>query len=163
MKERQVTLKQSYTIIENGDRSVTIGYVKPETEHPHDNPYTSVNYKEVLDAFNPIIIDAIDKRLESCFDELYNHTEDVISANECVVTFKKDNGKYHSFHTPTYDCMIGILTVMQRRDYDALDGYCLDQIIKSLFWIEKPKDIDGISFADLISCLMEMFLFSGQR
>ena len=33
-----------------------------------------------------------------------------------------------------------------------------DQIAKALYWIEKPADRNGISFGNLISCVMEMIL-----
>ena len=37
-----------------------------------------------------------------------------------------------------------------------LNKYEIDyQIVKALYWVEKPSDKNGISFGDLISCVTE--------
>ena len=162
MKTRKVIQKSNYIVIENGEESVQISY-KENTNpyHPHDTTYCRVNHRdEILNAFNEVMIDALDKRLDACFGQLYKHTNNIRSANECIIVFKKDNGVDHAFNAPTFDCMIGCIEILKRRDYDDLNTFCLDQIIKSLFWIEAPADINRISFSNLISCLMEMYLFS---
>ncbi|HHX70544.1 MAG TPA: hypothetical protein GX708_21140 [Gallicola sp.] len=112
----------------------------------------------VIDTFSDVIIDALEKRMESCMDMLNRNLFNVVESNEHHVMFKKENGSYHSFNHASFRIMQEAIRVIDERHIDRLRRSHYDQIIKALYWIEKPEQRNNISFGNLISACAEGML-----
>lgn len=113
-------------------------------------------YKEVLCVFSNVIIDALKARADNCVKQLMEHQDSIVYSDEYRIIFKKSNGCTHSFNHPSYSAMDEAITYLNAGDYDFLERKHYDQIAKALYWIEKPENCNGISFGNLISCVIEM-------
>lgn len=118
-----------------------------------------VDYKTVLRAYSDVIIDALNKRMESCMDMLSRNIFNVILSDECRVVFRKSNGMLHSFNYPSFERMEEAIDLIDGGNYDELLKAHYEQILKALYWVEKTSDRKNISFGNLISCLMELLMF----
>ena len=118
-----------------------------------------LDYKTVLRAYSDVIIDALNKRMESCMDMLSRNIFNVILSDECRVVFKKSNGTLHSFNHASFERMKEAIDLIDGRRYDELLKAHYEQILKALYWVEKTPDRKNISFGNLTSCLMELLMF----
>lgn len=118
-----------------------------------------LDYKTVLRAYSDVIIDALNKRMESCMDMLSRNIFNVILSDECRVVFKKSNGMLHSFNHASFERMKEAIDLVDGGKYDELLPAHYEQILKALYWVEKTSDCKNISFGNLISCLMELLMF----
>lgn len=110
---------------------------------------------DAIDTFSDVIIDALEKRMESCMDMLNRNLFNVVESNEHHILFKKENGSYHSFNHASFKIMQEAIHMISERRVDRLRRRHYDQIVKSLYWIEKPAQRDNISFGNLISVCVE--------
>ena len=117
-----------------------------------------MDYRDVIGTFAEVIIAALTARREACLDMLMRNIDNIIYNDGQQITFKKNNGSYHTFNVHTYEAMGDAITFMSKGDFKFLEKQHYDQIAKALYWIEKPADRNGISFGNLISCVMEMIL-----
>lgn len=115
---------------------------------------------DVIEIFSDVIIDSLEKRMESCMDMLNRNLFNVVESNEHRVLFKKENGYYHSFNHASFKNMEEAIHILDKGKIDRLRRKHYDQIIKALYWIEKPAPRDGISFGNLISVCVEGFTIS---
>ena len=120
---------------------------------------TGIDYKTVLKVYSDVIIDALNKRMESCMDMLSRNIFNVILSDECRVVFKKSNGTLHSFNHASFERMKEAVNLIASGAYDELLKAHYEQILKALYWVEKTSDRKNISFGNLISCLMELLMF----
>ena len=119
---------------------------------------TDIGYKTVLKVYSDIIIDALNKRMESCMDMLSRNIFNVILSDESRVVFQKNNGMLHSFNHASFERMKEAIDLIDGGRYDELLKAHYEQILKALYWVEKTPDRKNISFGNLISCLMEMLM-----
>ena len=116
-----------------------------------------IDYFDVIGTYADLIITAIEARREACLDMLMRNLNNIVSNDGIQVTFKKNNGTYHTFNVPSYEAMEDIIDFMRKGDFKSLNHAHFDQIAKALYWVEKPtSDRNGISFGNLISCIMEI-------
>lgn len=122
-----------------------------------------MNWDEVLYRFSEVIVKALEDRMAACTTMLGKNLFNVVYSNEHTIIFKKDNGKYHNFNHGAYKTMEDAINMFTIGDIFNLELPHLDQIMKALVWAEDRKDIEGISFANLISCVMELTLGKAQE
>ena len=111
---------------------------------------------KVLDTFSDVIIQALEARMESCVDMLSRNLFNIVESDEHHILFKKDDGSYHSFNHPSFKFMQEAINLIKEEKSKYLTKIHYDQIIKALYWIEKPAPRNGISFGNLISTCMEI-------
>ena len=128
-----------------------------------DSDRPRMDYRDVIGTFAEVIIAALTARREACLDMLTRNIDNIVHNDGHQIVFKKNNGSYHTFNVHTYEAMGDAITFMSKGDFKFLEREHYDQIAKALYWIEKPADRNGISFGNLISCVMEMILFGAMK
>ena len=122
-----------------------------------------MNWDEVLQVFNKVIVKALEDRMASCMDMLSKNLFNVVYSNEHTIIYKKDDGKYHNFNHASYKVMEDAINMFTIGDIFNLELPHFDQIMKALVWVEDRKDVQGISFSNLISCVMELTISKAQE
>ena len=117
-----------------------------------------MNWDQVLYTFSSVIIKALEDRMAACMAMLGKNLFNVVYSNEHTIVYKKENGKYHSFNHASYKAMEDAINMFTVGDVFNLELLHLDQIMKALIWAEDRKDVQGISFGNLVSCVMELTL-----
>lgn len=115
-----------------------------------------MNWDEVLYRFSEVIVKALEDRMSSCRDMLGKNLFNVVHSSEYTIVYKKEDGKYHSFNHASYKTMEDAINMFTIGDIFNLELPHLDQIMKALVWAENREDVQGISFGNLISCIMEL-------
>lgn len=113
---------------------------------------------KVINTFSDVIIEALESRMESCVDMLSRNLFNIVESDEYHVLFKKEDGSYHSFNHPSFKVMQEAINLIKEEKTKYLGKIHYDQIIKALYWIEKPAPRNGISFGNLISACVEIIL-----
>ena len=113
---------------------------------------------EVIDTFSDVIIKALEARMESCVDMLSRNLFNIVESDEYHILFRKEDGSYHSFNHPSFRIMQEAITLIKEEKSKYLTKMHYDQIIKALYWVEKPAPRNGISFGNLISACVEIIL-----
>ena len=111
---------------------------------------------KVIDTFSDVLINALEARMESCVDMLNRNLFNVVESNEYQITFKKEDGSYHSFNHISFTNMQEAILLLKDGKARELGKIHFDQIIKALYWVGKPTPRNGISFGNLISTCMEI-------
>ena len=119
-----------------------------------------VSIFKVITTFSDVIIDALEKRMESCVDMLSRNLFNVVESNEYHILFKKEDGSYHSFNHPSFKVMQEAIKLFKEGNSSHLKKVHYDQIAKALYWVEKPAPRNGISFGNLISACVEIMCIS---
>lgn len=115
-----------------------------------------VSIFKVIDTFSDVIIKALEERMESCVNMLSRNLFNIVESNEYHIMFKKENGSYHSFNHASFKFMQEAINLIHEKKFENLRKKHYDQIIKALYWIEKPAPRNGISFGNLISVCVEI-------
>ena len=123
----------------------------------------AMNWEQVLYTFSGVIVKALEDRMAACMNMLSKNIFKVVYSDEYVIIFEKGNGKYHSFNHASYRVMEDAINMFTIGDIFNLELPHLDQIMKALVWVEDRKDVQGISFGNLISCVMELTLGKAQE
>ena len=118
----------------------------------------TVSIYEVIDTFSDVIIDALEKRMESCVNMLSRNLFNVVESNEHHILFRKEDGSYHSFNHVSFKIMQEAITLIKEEESKCLTKAHCNQIMKALYCIEKPAPRNGISFGNLISACMEIII-----
>ena len=122
-----------------------------------------MNWDEVLYKFSEVIVKALEDRMAACMKMLSTNIFNVVYSNEYAIVFKKEDGKYHNFNHASYKTMEDTINMFATGDIFNLELPHLDQIMKALVWAEDRKDVQGISFGNLISCIMELTISKAQE
>ena len=122
-----------------------------------------MTWDEVLHKFSGVIVKALEDRMAACMNMLSKNIFRVVYSDEYVITFEKENGNYHTFNHASYKAMEDAINMFTVGDVFNLELPHFDQIMKALVWIEDRKDVQGISFGNLISCVMELTLGKAQE
>ena len=117
-----------------------------------------MDYRDVIGTFGDVLIEALKARREACLDMLTRNLDNIVFNDGQQITFKKNNGSFHTFNIPSYETMGDAIVFIEKGDFKFLNRIHYGQIAKALYWIEKPADRNGISFGNLISCVTEMIL-----
>lgn len=123
-----------------------------------EEPIQTVSIYEVIDTFSDVIIEALEARMESCVNMLSRNMFNIVESNEFHILFKKEDGSYHSFNHVSFKIMQEAITLIKEEKSKCLTKAHCDQIMKALYWIEKPAPRNGISFGNLISACMEIII-----
>ena len=123
-----------------------------------EEPIQAVSVYKVIDTFSDVIIEALEKRMEACVNMLSRNLFNIVESNEFHILFKKEDGSYHSFNHASFRIMQEAITLIKEKKSKHLTKAHCDQIIKALYWIEKPAPRNGISFGNLISACMEIII-----
>lgn len=118
---------------------------------------------KVIDTFSDVLINALEARMESCVDMLSRNLFNIVESDEYHIMFKKDDGSYHSFNHPSFKFMQEAINLINEKKSKYLTKVHYDQIIKALYWVEKPAPRNGISFGNLISACMEIMYAASER
>ena len=118
----------------------------------------AMNWDEVLNKFSKVIIKALKDRMAACMKMLSTNIFNVVYSNEHTIIYKKENGKYHNFNHVSYKTMEDAINMFTIGDIFNLELQHFEQIMKALVWVEDRKDVQGISFGNLVSCIMELTL-----
>lgn len=121
---------------------------------------THVSVFRVINTFADEIVGALEARMESCMDMLSRNLFNVVESNEFSVIFKKEDGSYHIFNHMAFNAMKEAISFIRDEEIKDLRSVHYDQILKALYWVEKPAPRNGISFGNLISVCMEGFFLS---
>ena len=122
-----------------------------------------MHWDEVLNKFSSVIIKALEDRMSSCMKMLSTNIFNVVYSNEHTIIYKKENGKYHNFNHASYKTMEDAINMFTVGDMFNLELPHFDQIMKALVWVENREDVQGISFGNLVSCIMELTLSKAQE
>lgn len=114
----------------------------------------SVSLFDVFNTFSDVLITALEERMESCMDMLNRNLFNIVVSNEHHILFKKENGSYHSFNHASFKIMQEAVDFIYNGLFKNLRREHYDQIIKALYWVEKPAQRDNFSFGNLISACM---------
>ena len=117
-----------------------------------------MTWGEVLHKFSGVVIKALENRMAACMSMLSKNIFKVVYSDEYTIVFEKENGKYHNFNHASYKAMEDAINMFTIGDMFNLELPHFDQIMKALVWVEDRKDVQGISFSNLISCIMELTL-----
>ena len=127
-----------------------------------DKSYPRVTFGEVFEAWAPVLKKALEARMESCISMLFRNKNNVISATEHSIVFKKNNGMIHRFNHSSFKLMEESIEHLDNKNwyYFIENPAVCSQILKALYWIseEDRKDRNNISFGNLISCLHEFII-----
>ena len=115
-----------------------------------------VSIYKVIDTFSDVIIKALEKRMEACVDMVGRNLFNIVESNEYHILFKKEDGSYHTFNHISFTNMQEAILLLREEKARELGKIHFDQIIKALYWIEKPAPRNGSSFGNLISVCMEI-------
>lgn len=122
-----------------------------------------MTWDEVLYRFSEVIIKALEDRMAACINMLGKNIFNVVYSNEHTIIYKKENGKYHNFNHASYRTMEEAINMFTIGDMFNLELPHFDQIMKALVWVKDREDVQGISFGNLISCVMELTLSKAQE
>lgn len=121
--------------------------------------FARITEEDVFGAYRLVLIEALQLRMQSCVEMLHNNMDRVIRSTSMQVYFKKSNGTVHIFNKPSFEAMQEAVVLLVEEKYNQFTKVQVEQMIKALYWVDKPADIDGVSFGNLISCLMELVMF----
>ena len=119
-----------------------------------------VSVYKVIDTFSDVIINALEARMESCVDMMSRNLFNVVESNEHYILFKKDDSSYHSFNHASFKAMQEAVRLLKEEKSEYLTKVHYDQMVKALYWVEKPAPRNGISFGNLISACMEIIIIA---
>ena len=122
-----------------------------------------MNWDEVLYKFSEVIVKALEDRMAACMNMLSKNIFNVVYSNEHTIIFKKEDGKYHNFNHASYKAMEDAINMFTVGEMFNLELPHFDQIMKALVWVENREDVQGISFGNLVSCIMELTLGKAQE
>jgi predicted mannosyl-3-phosphoglycerate phosphatase (HAD superfamily) len=123
----------------------------------------AMNWEEVLHRFSGVIVKALEDRMAACMAMLGKNLFNIVYSNEHTIVYKKENGKYHNFNHASYKTMEDAINMFTVGDVFNLELPHFDQIMKALVWVENREDVQGISFGNLVSCIMELTLGKAQE
>ena len=72
-----------------------------------------------------------------------------MESNEHHILFRKDDGSYHSFNHASFRIMQEAINLIKEEKSKHLTKVHYDQMVKALYWVEKPAPRNGISFGNL--------------
>ena len=124
---------------------------------------TGMTWDDVVHKFSGVIVKALEDRMAACMSMLSKNIFRVVYSDEYVITFEKENGNYHSFNHASYKAMEDAINMFTVGDIFNLELPHFDQIMKALVWVENREDVQGISFGNLVSCIMELTLGKAQE
>ena len=123
----------------------------------------AMNWEEVLHRFSGVIVKALEDRMAACMAMLGKNLFNIVYSNEHTIVYKKENGKYHNFNHASYKAMEDAINMFTVGEMFNLELPHFDQIMKALVWVENREDVQGISFGNLVSCIMELTLGKAQE
>lgn len=126
------------------------------------NKSEPVDSIKIIEAWAPVIVSALQARMESCVNMLCRNQERIAIHNKQAITFLKKDGKVHVFRYDTFKRMEGTVNLYNSGIpvTTAIQEYqSARQVIKALFWIteEQRQDHDGFSFGELLSAIELVF------
>ena len=122
-----------------------------------------MTWDDVVHKFSGVIVKALEDRMAACMNMLSKNIFKVVYSDEYVIIFEKGNGNYHTFNHASYKAMEDAINMFTVGDVFNLELPHFDQIMKALVWAEDREDVQGISFGNLISCIMELTIGKAQE
>ena len=149
---------KNLVVVKNSQSEFTHTFIIPFKEYDDKVYRDKISGAQIITTFKDVIVSAVIARMNSCVAMLYRNIDRIICSDKYQVVFERKDGSIHSFNHPSYQAMVEVLEIMDREEYFRFQKGHMDQILKALFWVEKPEKRKNISFGDLISCLMEVAL-----
>ena len=141
--------------IEN--KNVTLSFILPYKKSEELRPTGIGLHMDILGHFSDHCIKALTARLNACAINLFKHKDSIIQNDGYYIVYKRDDGTIHSYNIPSATVMKDGIKALKMSEYKAFlqDGRMVDQLLKALYWIERPEDKKGaFKYSDLISILM---------
>jgi hypothetical protein len=105
----------------------------------------------IIDDFKDLIIEALEKRMQSCIEQLMAHVSDFKEATDMEILYDTKHGIKH-FCYPSYNVMNDAIEKLNTGNAKLLHAGEINQIQKALYWVEL-KDTKNFSAGQLISAL----------
>lgn len=119
--------------------------------------------EKLLGYFQKHCIEALEARRKACMNNMLNHLGSRFMVTEYTIGYKRSDDTVHYFNIPNYNAMGEAIEMLKKQDYGHFlqcKGY-VDQLLKALYWVDKPEDKKGFpKYSDLISLLMEVHMCS---
>jgi hypothetical protein len=116
-------------------------------------------WKDLLESWAPVCVEALEARMESCISMLFRNRNNVLIADNVQIIYRKSNGQIHAFNHHSYKAMEAMVEFLKKGSWEDIknDEVGVRQLLKALYWIpeENKKDHGGFGFGQLISCLEE--------
>ena len=136
----------------------TLFRIKFQSTEPGDYNCTE-RWKYIFAAWWDVCARALEARMDSCVSILFRNRDNVLSANEYRIVFKKSNGQIHSFNFTSFKAMEELLEWLRTEGWKRSmpTNAQARQLLKALYWIseEDKQEHGGFGFGQLISCLEE--------
>lgn len=131
------------------------GVVIVKTITPTEESIPEIVEEELLNAYKETIIFALNKRIKHCMDDLQANTERLAKNTKKSVSYKRIDGTFNTFNTPTYEAMIKAVQLAKEDNFDNFTALQWEQLLKALVWV-KPNNADKYTFAQLFSYVYDM-------
>lgn len=116
----------------------------------------------VLLAWAPVIIDAVERRLTACNEQLVSHHERIIAIDCNGLLYARHDGYYKRYNIPSADAMKSVINRLNTNDLDISkwSNTEIAQTIKALFWVSpgnRELKLNKTTFDDLYSRLLAIY------
>lgn len=139
--------------------TIELEFMSPEETDKHYLP----DPQKILGYFQKHCVEALKARRKACMNNLLNHLSSRFMVTEYTIGYKRNDDTVHYFNIPSYNAMGEAIEMLKTQDYGHFlqcKGY-VDQLLKALYWVDKPEDKKGFpKYSDLISLLMEVHMCS---
>lgn len=105
----------------------------------------------IIDDFKDLIVEALEKRMQSCVEQLMAHASNFKEATDVEILYDTKHGVKH-FCYPSYNVMNDAIEKLNTGNATLLNAGEINQIQKALYWVEL-KDTKNFSAGQLISAL----------
>lgn len=142
-----------YFKCDENNSTVTLQYVIPVVRSDERTCVTEVERIPfiIIDDFKDLIIEALEKRMQSCVEQLMAHASDFKEATDAEILYDTKHGVKH-FCYPSYNMMNDAIEKLNTGNAKLLNVMEIKQIQKALYWVEL-KDTKNFSAGQLISAL----------
>lgn len=132
----------------------TLFRIKFQSAEPSNYQCTEL-WKYVFAAWWDVCARSLEARMNSCVSMLFRNIDNVISADEKSIVFKKNNGQIHSFNFESFEAMKELLEWFRTEGWKNSAPTVLQarQLMKALYWVseEDKQDHGGYGFGQLIT------------
>lgn len=142
-----------YFKCDENNSTVTLQYVIPVARTGERTYTTEVekNPHAIIYDFSDFIVEALEKRMQSCIEQLMAHASDFKEATNAEILYDTKHGIKH-FCYPSYNVMNDAIEKLNTGHVKLLNFREIKQIQKALYWVEL-KDTKNFSAGQLISAL----------
>lgn len=148
-------MEQKKTITISIDFSVNDEFVK-------NLKSSAIGMDAIILAWAPVIIDAVERRLAACNEQLVSHHERVVAIDDNGLLYARHDGCAKRYNIPSADAMKSVINRLKTNDLDISrwSNTEIAQTIKALFWVSpgnRELKLNKATFDDLYSRLLAIY------